>query len=177
MPGPDDLFDAAVELLGAAAEIIATTPGGPILYQAVWYGPPAYDCVPMLVVHAGGPSIAGTYPLQPPLAEMQRTVTTRNVYLAQLTITVLRCLPTVEEQGQTLLNPDPAVVTAAARIVLADGWALWNGLIARHRAGTLFGSPSGRREFMLETPMPVRPQGGAGGWEIPVRFQLGSYCP
>jgi hypothetical protein len=169
------LYDASVELLQAAAAAVATTPGGPIDFQAIWPGLPAYDCVPALFVHAGGPSVGDTYPLQPPLQPMQRIVTSGLVLLIQLTITVLRCVPVIEQEQQSVLLPNPGLISQAAYETMSDVWAIWNVLIDMHRDGSLFQTPSGRREFILDPAVPVRTSGGAGGWEIPVRVQLGGY--
>jgi hypothetical protein len=175
MPGPNDLYATAVELLAAAAEALDTTDAGGIDYQAIWPGQPAYDCVPALFVHAGGPAVADTYPLQPPLQPMQRIAYANEVVLVQFTITVLRCVPIIEGEGQTILLPLPVDVNAASAAVYADVWAIWNHLKNLHRAGTLFQTPSGRREFAFDPAIPVLSSGGAGGWEIPVRLQLGGY--
>lgn len=174
-PGPDDLYDAAQQLLDAAAVAVATARGGAIDLQAIWPGLPSYDCVPALYVHAGGTSIGDTLPLQPALQPMQRMVTTGEVNLLQLTITVLRCVPVIEEEQASILLPDPVAISAAAAECYADLWAIWNHLKNEHRAGHLFQRPSGRREFVFDPAVPVRTSGGAGGWEIPIRVELGGF--
>jgi hypothetical protein len=179
-PGPGDLYAAAQELMAATADAVATSPGGPIDFdhggvQAIWPGLPSYDCVPALYVHAGGAAIGDTYPLQPPLQPMQRMVTTGQVPLLQLTITVLRCVPVIEEDQQSIVLPSQALIEAAAQQVYGDLWAIWNHLKNEHRAGNLFQRPSGRREFIFDPAVPVRTSGGAGGWEIPIRVELGGY--
>jgi uncharacterized protein (DUF1501 family) len=177
MPGAaTDLWDCAAELLAAAAIALETeAPAGPIDYQAIWPGLPSYDCVPALYVHVGGPAIADTYPLQPPLQPMQRIVTSGEVNIVQLTITVLRCVPVIEQESQSILLPSPALINQSAHDVLGDLWAIWNYLKNQHRLGNLYQTPSGRREFAFDPAQPVRTSGGAGGWEIPIRVQLGGY--
>ena len=170
-----DLYAAAEELLAAAALSLQDAPGGTISYQAVWPGMPAYDCAPALFVHAGGPRYGDTIPLSPPLQPYQRQVTTGVVNLIELTITVLRCVPTLEQAGQTIALPSPAAVSAAAEQTMGDVWAIWNGLKNQHRAGTLFQRPSGRREFGFNPAVAVRTSGGVGGWEIPCVLELGGY--
>lgn len=170
-----DLYDAASELLAAAAASLMDAPAGPITTQAIWPGLPAYDCAPALYVHAGGVSIGDTMPLQPPLQPMQRMVTTGEVNLLALTITVLRCVPTVVQQGETVLLPSTQLISMAAEDCYGDLWAIWNGLKNQHRAGTLFQRASGRREFAFDAAIPVRTSGGVGGWEIPVRVELSGY--
>lgn len=184
MPGAGDLYATAEELLSAAATALATdSPAGGIGYQAIWPGLPSFDCVPALYVHVGGPQVADTIPVQPALQPMQRFQTSGAVLLIQLTVTVLRCVPTIEGDGQTLLLPQPAEVNATAADVYGDLWAIWNYFIFAHLPvsqgglGTLFQTPSGRREFQLSPAVPVPTSGGAGGWEIPVLVQLGGYRP
>lgn len=172
--GPDDLYTAALELLTASADAL-TLRGAPIDYQAIWPGLPAFDCAPALFVHAGGTSFADTYPLQPPLQPMQQMVTTGEVNLLALTVTVLRCVPTVTQRQQSILLPNAAEVSQAAADCYADLWAIWNHLKNEHRAGNLYQTPSRRREFRFLPAIPVRTSGGVGGWEIPLAVALPGY--
>ena len=172
----DDLYDAAVTLLAAASDALAQeAPGGPIALEAIWLGRPSYDCVPMLAVHCGGAAVGDTYPLQPPLQPMQRQAYGDMVDLVSLTITVLRCVPTISQNQQGQLLPNPTAISASAKEGYGDLWAIWNHLKNEHRAGVLFQTPSGRREFIFDPAVPVLTSGGAGGWEIPIRVQLGGY--
>lgn len=173
-----DLWAAAVELIDAAADCLATDSiNGAPAYQAIWQGLPPFDFAPSLHVHAGGPSVADTYPLQPPLQPWQRTVTTGYVSLVMLTITIVREVPVpIQTGGQTVTMPFPQDVNATTEICYADLWSIWNGLIRKHREGTLFASPSGRREFRLEAAVSLKTSGGFGGWEIPVSFNLPGYA-
>lgn len=173
--GPSDLYEAGLEYLNACSAALETTDAGAITYQVLWQGLPPYDCVPALFVHAGGPSVGDTYPLQPPLQPMQRLVTTGEVILIQFTATVLRCAPTLLQHGQTVRLPDPATTMAAAKESMDDVWAIWNYCKTAHRDGSLFQSASGRREFMFQPATPIRTSGGAQGWEIPISVQLGGY--
>ena len=182
--GPDALYEAAEELLAAAAAALTNAPvqcpicgGGPTNYQAIWPGEPVFDCPETLAVHAGGVAVADTLPLQPPLQPMQRIVTTGIVDLAALTITVTRCVPVIEQEQQSLLLPRQELVNASAKVIYGDLWRIWNYLVWAHREGLLFQRPSGRREFLFEPAIPVRTSGGVGGWIIPVRFQLDGYRP
>lgn len=175
MAGPSDLFDTAQELLAAAAAALETTPGGGIAYQAVWQGLPVWDCPPMLTVHAGGPSIAPTT-AGPVLGPMQRIVVTGEVNIVSFTVTVLRCVPSLLQRGQSTVLPSAADETASSQVCYADAWAVWNYLKNAHRAGTLFQRPSGRREFALIQALPLRTSGAAGGWEIHVGVEVGGYA-
>lgn len=172
---PGDLYAAAVELLAAASVAVDGAPAGHIERQLVSQSAPVFDCAPQLSVHAGGPSVADTYPLQPPLQPMQRIVTTGLVDIVLMTITVTRCVAVLEAEGQTVLLPTPDVLSADAAACYGDLWAIWNHLVKEHREGNLFQSPSKRREFQLEPANPLNNGGGVGGWEIPVRFQIPGY--
>jgi hypothetical protein len=172
-----DLADLADTFLAACARAVALSPGGSIEYQAVWPGPPAFDCAPSILVNVGGPVVSDTYPLQPPLQPMQRIVTTGIVNQIALTATVLRCVTVIEQAGQVAVFPAPSKITTDAHTTLGDLWAVWNYLVHQHRNGSLFQTPSGRREFALDPAVAVRNQGGFGGWQIPIRVQLGGYDP
>lgn len=173
-----DLWAAAQELMAAAVDCLATDSiAGAPPYQAIWQGLPAFDFAPALHVHCGGPSIPDTYPLQPPLQPSQRTVTTGLVDMVVMTVTIIREVPVpIQQGGQTVTMPFPQDINATTEICYADLWSIWNGLIGRHRAGTLFQSPSGRREFRLDPAVMLKTSGGFGGWEIPVVFALPGYA-
>jgi len=174
--GPEALYALASEYLVACAAGLALTPGGEPDYQAIWPGPPSFDCASSsLLVYVGAANVADTYPLQPPLQPMQRISTTGQVDLIALTAVVLRCVPGIEDDGQNLLLPSTDKISAAAAICYADLWGVWNYLKNQFRAGLLFASQSNRREFQFDPAIPVQSQGGVAGWSIPIRIQLGGY--
>lgn len=177
MPDAGDLFLVAQTLLTACEQILAAdSPGGPVAFSAVWQGLPSFDCEQdSLYVDLGGPAVGNTYPLQPPLEELQRIVTTGQVNIITFHITVLRCISVLENDGQTLMLPSAAQITEDSRICYGDLWALWNGLKNRHRLGTLFQTLSGRREFGFDPAAAVRTSGGVGGWLIQIRVEVPGY--
>ena len=176
MPGgPGDLYALAEEFRDACALALDGTPGGRPDYIAITQGAPAFDCFPSLYVYVGQVGVGDTYPLQPPLQPMQRLSTTGQVDLVSLVAVVLRCAALPQQQGENLLAPSPAEVSAVARECYADLWAVWNSLKNQFRAGTLFPSLSNRREFAFDAALSVPTSGGAAGWMIPVRVQLGGY--
>lgn len=176
-PAADALYAAAEELLAASALALEDSHEGPPDYQAIVQGLPVFDCPPALYVSVGVGSVASTLPPGPTMQELQRIVSTGNVNLITFTVTIIRCVSVIGERGPNGLLPSAADVSLDARICYSDLWAIWNGLVGQHRAGTLFQNPSGRREFAVDSSIPVRTQGGAGGWLIPCRVQLGGYCP
>lgn len=176
MPGDaGDLFKTAEEFLAACAKALEDAPAGTILNQAIWQGPPAFDCAPALYVHAGGPSIADTYPLQPPLQPAQRIAETGIVNMVAFTATVLRCIPVLEGDGQTILLPARSEITASSADIYGDLWAIWNFLVYQHRNGNLWQTQSRRRELILDPAIPLRNSGGVGGWQLQIRVQIGGY--
>jgi hypothetical protein len=170
-----DLFDLALEWKAVCLEAVASTVGGAIAHAFVSPGPPSLDCLPQLSVYPGAPvGEADTSPLSPPLAPGERDRVTGSLHLVNLTCVVVRCIPTLGEGGEL---PSPSAIEAAARETSEDVWAIWNFTRTRHREGTLFASPSGAREVFLDPAFPIPPGGGAGGWQIPIRVQLGGYSP
>lgn len=153
-------------------DAVSTTIGEAINRAYVSNGAPAFDCPPQLTVHAGGPAEADTAPLSPPLAPGQRASVTGAVHLVNITATVIRCAPIVDDRGEA---PSASAIETSANEVLQDVWAIWNFTRKKHRANLLFASPSGRRELILDPAISVPTEGGAAGWSIPIRVQLDGY--
>lgn len=174
MGASTDLYDLCAEYLSAAADALLDTPEGVAPdRQYVSLGIPPWDCE-QLTVHAGGPAVvvADTLPLQPSLVPLQRVRTQGFVNIVVMTATVIRCMPVTDDSGNP---PDTDDLAAAALQTYSDLWAVWNHVKAEVRAGTLFAGES--REFGLDPVVPIGPEGGFGGWQIPVRVQLGGYKP
>lgn len=172
--GPGDLFALASELLAAVKAAVATAPGGAIPDGCcrVVQGRPAYDCVPGIYVFVGQPAVADTYPLVPALQPGHRVGVQGMVELISMTATVLRCAAVQDDNGNP---PTQAQEEQVAQFCLGDVWATWNYLKTLYRAQLLFDSPSHNREFFYDPAIPVPTSGGAAGWEIPFRVQLGGY--
>jgi hypothetical protein len=169
-----DLWDACNELLAAAQAALATTPGGAIPRAFVSPGPPAWDCPPQLTVHAGGPMLADTLPLSPTLQPLHRIGGPGTVNLVALTITALRCAPTLTD---TVDLPSVNDLNAASKLTCADAWALWNHLKTAKKNKTLFVDDRGsaEREFTIDPAIALNIQGGVAGWQIQVRVELPGY--
>ena len=175
MPGPNDLYDLLAEFLDAVEAAVATTPGGAIARAYVSPGPPAWDCE-LIAVHAGGPLEADTAPLAPPLQPGHRVIDTFAVNEIAITTTVLRCVPTIQQVGGSTSWPSAAELEAAARLIDADVWAIWNHVKNAVRDGTLFRRADGEaREVFFDPAVPLSPAGGYGGWQIPLRVSLEGY--
>lgn len=169
--GNDDLWNLANEYLTACATAVASTPGGAPGRVYVSPGPPAWDCE-QLTVHVGGPAVADTFPLQPSLAALHRVAVQGQVDLISLTATILRCVPTLTQQGK--FPPDSAL-DAASQQTLADLWAIWNYVRRGKSTGALF--PPKEREFGFDPAISMNLQGGFGGWQVTIRVQLDGYMP
>lgn len=169
-----DLYDACFDLLVAAAEAVGTTPGGAIDRAYVSPGPPAWDCE-QLTVHAGGPAVGDTAPLQPPLQPGHRVAGTGMVNIVEMTVTVLRCCtPVPTSEGEGIIIPSAQGIAEAAELSLADLWAIWNHVATRKRNGTLF-PPAKTREMFFDPAVALNTQGGCSGWQIQMRVQLDGY--
>jgi hypothetical protein len=168
-----DLYDLCREYLEACEEAVVLAPAGAIDRAFVSPGPPAWDCCPQLTVHAGGPSQADTAPLGPPLQIGHRISDPGAVNLVTMTATVLRCSPTLGDEGDAIVLPDAAELDASAEEVLGDVWAIWNHLATRKLAGTLWAPKE--RELIFDPAVALNPAGGCSGWQIQIRVQLGGY--
>lgn len=172
MGAATDLFGICAEWLAVCEAAVATAPGGAIARAYVSPGPPVLDCAPQLTVHPGGPAEADTFPLQPSLGPAHRDQVSGSVHMIALTAIVVRCVPTLENDGGL---PTIASMEAAANEIHGDLWAIWNFTRDRRQDGSLFASPSNRRELFFDAAFPLVPSGGLGGWQIPIRVQLGGY--
>lgn len=164
-----DLFTAANEYLVACHEALATTQEGAPTRYFISPGPPAWDCPDQLTVHVGGPSVADTLP-QGVLDPGHRATVTGQVNLVVLTATILRCAPTVDDDGNF---PTPQQLDAASTVLLDDLWAIWNYVRSAKTNDALF--PPRERELIQDPAIALAPQGGIAGWQITVRVQLGGY--
>lgn len=158
------------EYLDACVAALAQTVDGAPTRAFVSPGPPSWDCCPQLSVHAGGPVVADTAPLQPQLAPMHRTADGVMVDVILMTATVLRCDATMDAPE---LMPDPASITAVAAQTNSDVWAIWNYIANAKRLLVLW--PPKEREFAFDPAIAQKQEGGCCGWEIPIRVQLSGY--
>jgi hypothetical protein len=177
MPGPGDLYALCSEYLGACQEAVRDYGGGGEVPRSfVCAGPPAFDDAPQLTVHAGGPRIGDTLPLQPPLAPLQRVHTTGMVHLVTMTATIIRESPVPTTEGQYQVAPSPQSLQAVAEATLSDVWSIWNHVLNEIRLERLFPSKGGgRREFTFEPAVPLNTAGGVSGWQIPATVQIDGY--
>lgn len=169
--GSGDLHDLCLELLDCCALALEDTPAGPPGRQIVSTGPPPWDCE-QLTVFTGGPAVGDTYPLQPALSPGHRAANQGMVNLIVLVVTVIRCVPVIDEYGGL---PSADEITAAAAQTNADLWAIWNHVARRKRDATLFAPKE--REMFMDPAVTLTTNGGFGGWNIQLRVELDGYRP
>jgi hypothetical protein len=172
--GPEDLHELVEEMLAADVEALNTIPtfaaelAGAPARAFPSPGIPVWDCCEQLTVHVDGIGENATSPAG--LATGRRHVHGR-INLPGLITTVTRCVPVV---GGTQLDALPSIesMTAAARQINADGWALWNHIYNMLQGGTLLARC---HEVYWEGLRAVAPSGGCGGWVLTLRVQLDGY--
>ena len=126
----DTAQELAEELLGEAVDALVCAGITPPALQYVAHGIPPWDCE-LIAVNINPPQF---FPLDTSRSSCQ--VAPRLTFI----LTVVRCYPTQDENGNPPTGP---VMNAAAAAINADLWVLMRTL-ARHTAdGTLFGGMIG----------------------------------
>lgn len=162
------------ELLTAAqAALTLVRSGNPIPSRVyVSHGPPAVDLCDddLLVVYLDNPAVRLTDP------KADRTVQVGQfsvIPIARYIVEVWRCVP-----GPTDTSvPSAAELNTSALALANDGWALWTGLRLAREAGTLFPAGPQFDDALIQTPIPLPPQGSMGGWRIRVEAQTNDAGP
>ena len=165
--GPTDLQTLAEEFLAACVESLNTIPtfapglAGAPERSFVSPGQPQYDCCPegQLTVHI--PAV-NSDPIQPLKNHIRAN-------LVSLTATILRCVPSTDEDGN---YPTVIEAQAAADQVNTDGWALWNHIFNLISAGQLFRLCEKIQWTGLRS---ITPSGGCGGWTLNLTVQTDGY--
>lgn len=179
MAGPTDLNDLALALLAGAAaaidEILLGSSGleGAPDRQLVTAGDPVDDCCEQLAVHINPVQEAPTDLSKGP-GQTGKRHTRAWLNQVSFTVTVGRCVPTVEVVGNKPVLPTVAAILASAAQINADGWALWNGLHNQVQAGDIFG---GCTNVIFDSLVARTVSGGCGGWTLTIRAYVGGYRP
>jgi intein/homing endonuclease len=91
-----------------------------------------------------------------------------------LDLTVVRCYPTAELEGDgDVTLPTVDALTAASGVLLDDLWQLAMGISAAWQAGTLFATDKVHcSEVTLGNVRPIGPGGGFAGWAMSVTVNI-----
>lgn len=161
-PDPDYLYQAADRILSVieTAFEAANVALPPRRYIAG--GDVAWDCPEgQLVIHM--PRIYTGLPVAADLREV-RCGTTRS---AAVTVWLLRCVPTLEDDADP---PAAEALDDSGRELLIDALLLSDTMIRAHSRGELVDDDT---QVALGDLQAVGPQGGLGGWRQDLRIQVG----
>lgn len=157
---PDLLVRLTQEILDCACSALEKTACGCPCHAFVASGAVVFDrcCddgqlwvgIDRIYAYGNFPAPAGVATCMQPLA-------------ADLTIGILRCAPTMNDQGEP---PTAEVLTLSAAQVHEDGYVLMNGVmccLAEHARA---------RPFVIGSQRPIGPQGGCVGSELKITVAL-----
>ena len=160
------LLDLAEDYLALCETALASTEAGPPVQAYITPGVPVFDALcDTLVVYGATLTEEATSPLNPPPSPGWRHRRGR-INLAGLTAVSARCAPTDAD-------PTPADLTAAAKKVLEDGWAIWNVLTQQLKAGTLFDGAC--TDIHYDGGLSLTSQAGLALWQMTIRVEIGGY--
>ena len=178
MAGPGDLFDIADELKDVCIAALDTIPDWPGLESYDLLGAPEYsfvspaapipDCCDdgMLAVHVNNVTDRFSREAEPSAPKLN---------VPSLIVSVLRCVPMGEGEGNSYSPPTVAEEEASARQTLADGWALWNHIYNRIRATAPDAAFLERCQRANFVSMQSVRDGMCAGWQLAFLVQLDGY--
>lgn len=163
----NDIFDVEQAFLAAAVAALELTDAGAPPRQIISPGQPALDCCGQVAVWA---QTLGETDFQHGQGALAAASRIRSGGLPQLLISIqaTRCHLGLKaiEKGDL---PSPADITATARIVDQDGWALRNHIAWELRHGALADLCNGVEMLGGEKMIP---QGGCVGWGFAYRYPI-----
>lgn len=186
MPNPVELYALAHEALTVAETAIQSVLPADLHHQRVHVsnGPPALDgwveaqgCVEHLVawIESVVPTTEGQFP-QPVTTEM--LACHEKIAAVTIVVQVIRCEPTIEVEGDgpmaRAVFPDAQQLDDAARLVLVESWAVWQGL---ERWARIEAQADVERPLITMSQGPVQPQGGVAGTETRATVATLPDCP
>ena len=157
----------AQELLDLCSVALADTVGGPVDREYLSAGRPVLDCEQLTVsVTSLGDA---SFPAQSVVGAGQRHITgALNLY--GFLVTIVRCVPTIDENGAI---PTVGEESDAAAKVHQDLIAIWNAVRQAKRSDDLFG---GSCELLFfDGARALDSEGGLGGWEIEFRADISGF--
>jgi hypothetical protein len=167
-PSPDRIYLLARSVLDAIVAGYADA-GIPLpAHQLVTPGLPAWDCEGVYVQVErtyGHDGDVATEVIQARTAHAAHTM--RAIAVA---VTVLRCVPDIEDLGNgNIVLPDPVEEEAAAELILTDAQRLLNILVAAQRQGDI----GGCNGLAFDQWQSVGPESGLGGGILHLRLNVG----
>lgn len=174
-PTPDDLWLVQQELLEAAVWSLDLIPNmeatqdllGAPDEQYVAISTPTQDCCDQVAVHI--PTLGEN------LGVGERATSGKaigRINMPTIMVTVTRCVPVAGKVGSTVRVPSKAEISASARQITADGWAIWNGIYSQLAQGCLWASCD---QVFWEGMTKIHPSGGCAGWRLTLRRSLDGY--
>ena len=168
MAAADDLYQIAAEFLAVSVDALDahTTLGAPER-QYVSHNQPALDCE-QITVHT---SLLGEADLAagPGALARAHAINRGGLPLVTLSVTNVRCVPTLIESGGEVFAPPASELDASARTLNEDVWVLWLGITESLKHGTLAQICSGAERLGA---VPLGPEGGFGGWVLTYRYPI-----
>jgi hypothetical protein len=166
----DDVYNIAAAFLAASIEALNKTPMGAPERAFVSPGEPAMDCCDpgQLSVYTqtlAEANLAGGSGALSAASKINRGGLARAV----LSIMIIRCVPSPTTKSNTITYPPPAALSAAAKVIDEDGWALWLGINYALKHGTLHKLCSGAERL---GGTKLAQQGGCGGWVFTYRYPI-----
>lgn len=161
MPRPERLYGVARQVLDLVAAALDATPAGAPDRRYVSDGPlVAWDCEQLVVAVEGTVSHDGDL-----MVETPGPVNCLVMRAATLGVWIVRCAPTVEDDG----TPPPADdIDANAAVMLADPTVMLDAIVTAYQAGELAGAFG----LALLGWDGVGPEGGLVGGVLRVRVDL-----
>lgn len=168
-------MDCVCEQMNLLADVDPDFPGCPCL-QVIPAGEPAIECCTsdecgsegMLSVHVDSIFPSDNFPN--PTAEHQPCKA--NVWVAQIVVTVARCAPTMDEQG----NPrPPEEITANGLLMAKDQWAVMSALSCCLPDETT-GLGKRKRRVMIGESQTLVSEGGCSSFEVRAFVEAGVVC-
>ena len=110
---------------------------------------------------------------RPPLARRREAPPDGKLNIVTYQIVSSRCIPNGFNPQTGLYNPPPAAsLTAAAKQLNYDGWALWNHLFHLQASDLLLNLCD---EVFFDGLNALQPSGGCAGWMAQIRAQVDGY--
>lgn len=159
------LAEQAALILAAAASGVAPdrTGNDPPDRVYVSHGEPAVDvcldCTGQLSVHVDR---VESRPLNTSPGAPAKVQTCALMPVAVYVVQLWRCVPIPDDRGAP---PRPDELTASARALARDGWALLTHLIDERAAGALGDACD---SISFDDLVALGPDGGAAGWALPI---------